>query len=155
MTYWKDIGRSKDFWSGVIFLALGCAAVSLGRDHPMGTAMRMGPAYFPTMLGLLLALIGLVVVLRAFFKPGPTVGRISFGKPALVLGATVLFGLLLRSLGLGIALIILVILSAYASERFRWPVAIALAVGLAIGSVIIFVRLLGLPIPIFGTWFGG
>ena len=75
MAYWKNIGRSKDFWSGVIFLALGCAAVSLGRDHPMGTAMRMGPAYFPTMLGLLL-----------------------------------------RSLGLGIALIMLVILSAYASE---------------------------------------
>jgi hypothetical protein len=155
MAYWKNIGRSKDFWSGVIFLALGCAAVSLGRDHPMGTAMRMGPAYFPTMLGLLLALIGLAVVLRALVKPGLSVGRISFGKPALVLGATVLFGLLLRSLGLGIALIMLVILSAYASERFRWPVALALAVGLAIGSTIIFVRLLGLPIPILGTWFGG
>jgi hypothetical protein len=121
----------------------------------MGTAMRMGPAYFPTMLGLLLALIGLAVVLRALFKPGASVGRISFGKPALVLGATVLFGLLLRFLGLAGALILLVVLSAYASERFRWPIALALAVGLAVGSSIIFVRLLGLPIPILGTWLGG
>ena len=51
MADWKAFGRSKDLWSGIIFLALGCAAVALGRDHPMGTAMRMGPAYFPTMLG--------------------------------------------------------------------------------------------------------
>jgi hypothetical protein len=151
----KRIGRSKDFWSGLIFLGMGGAAVVLGRDHPMGTAMRMGPAYFPTMLGLLLALIGLAVVLRALFKPGASVGRISFGKPALVLGATVLFGLLLRFLGLAGALILLVVLSAYASERFRWPIALALAVGLAVGSSIIFVRLLGLPIPILGTWLGG
>jgi putative tricarboxylic transport membrane protein len=107
------------------------------------------------MLGLLLTLIGIAVVLRALVNPGPAVGRISFGKPGLVLGATVLFGLLLRSLGLAIALIMLVVLSAYASERFRWPVAFALAVGLAIASSIIFVRLLGLPIPILGIWFGG
>jgi hypothetical protein len=155
MAGWKAIWRSKDLWSGLIFLGLGCAAVALGRNHPMGTAMRMGPAYFPTMLGLLLALIGLAVILRALFKAGPSVGRISFGKPALVLGATVLFGFLLQSLGLAGSLILLVILSAYASERFRWPVALALAVGLAVGCSVIFVQLLGLPIPIFGTWFGG
>jgi hypothetical protein len=155
MSDWKGIGRSKDFWSGIIFLSIGCAAVALGRDHPMGTAMRMGPAYFPTMLGLLLTLIGIAVVLRALVKPGEAVGRIAFRKPALVLGATVLFGLLLHSLGLAVALTMLVVLSAYASERFRWPVAFALAVGLAIGSSIIFVRLLGLPIPLLGAWFGG
>ena len=155
MVHWKNIGRSKDLWSGVIFVALGCAAVILGRGNPMGTAMRMGPAYFPTMLGLLLALIGLTVVVRAIIKPGPSISRISFGKPALVLAATVLFGLLLNSLGLAGALILLVVLCAFASERFRWPVALALAVGLAIGSSIIFVYLLALPIPLLGTWFGG
>lgn len=117
--------------------------------------MRMGPAYFPTMLGLLLALIGLAVVLRALVRPGPAVGQFALRKPALVLGATVLFGLLLRPLGLAGALVLLVVLSACASERFRWPVALALGVGLAVGSSILFVRLLGLPIPILGTWLGG
>jgi hypothetical protein len=155
MAGWKAIWCSKDLWSGLIFLGLGTAAVALGRNHPMGTAMRMGPAYFPTMLGLLLALIGLAVVLRALLKPGPAVGRISFGKPALVLGATVLFGFLLQFLGLAGSIILLVVLSACASERFRWPVALALAVGLAVSSSVIFVRLLGLPIPILGTWLGG
>ena len=155
MVYWKNVGRSKDLWSGIIFIALGCAAVILGQGNPMGTAMRMGPAYFPTMLGLLLALIGIAVVLRAIIKPGPSISRISFGKPALILAATALFGLLLNSLGLASALILLVVMCAFASERFRWPVALALAVGLAISSSIIFVYLLGLPIPILGTWFGG
>lgn len=155
MADWKAIRCSKDLWSGIIFLAMGCAAVALGRDHPMGTAMRMGPAYFPTMLGLLLALIGLAVVLRVLVRPGPAVGQFALRKPALVLGATVLFGLLLRPLGLAGALVLLVVLSACASERFRWPVALALGVGLAVGSSILFVRLLGLPIPILGTWLGG
>jgi 4-hydroxybenzoate polyprenyltransferase len=53
------------------------------------------------------------------------------------------------------ALILLVVVSAYASARFRWPVALVLAGGLTVGSSIIFVWLLGLPIPIIGTWFGG
>ena len=155
MADWKAIRCSKDLWSGIIFLALGCAAVALGRNHPMGTAMRMGPAYFPTMLGVLLALIGLAVVLRALVRPGPAVGQFAARKPALVLGATVLFGLLLHPLGLAGALVLLVVLSARASERFRWPVALVLGVGLAVGSSILFVRLLGLPIPILGTWLGG
>jgi hypothetical protein len=72
-----------------------------------------------------------------------------------VMASNVLFALLLRRLGLAGALILLVIVSAYASKRFRWPVALTLAVGLAVGSSILFVRLLGLPIPILGTWLGG
>jgi len=155
MAGWKAVRGSKHLWSAIFFLALGCAAVALGRNHPMGTAMRMGPAYFPTMLGLFLALIGLAVVVRALVRPGPAVGPFAFWKPALVLAATVLFGLLLRPLGLAGALILLVVVSASASERFRWTVALALAVGLAAGSSILFVRLLGLPIPILGTWLGG
>jgi len=149
------IRNPKDFWSGVIFAAVGIAAIVLGRDQPTGTAMRMGPAYFPTLLGILLTLIGLAMTLRALLRPGSRVDEFTFGKPALVLGANVLFGLLLRPLGLVVALIALVLVSAYASERFRWPAAVALAVGLAATSALAFVRLLGLPIPILGTWLGG
>ena len=87
--------------------------------------------------------------------PGLPVTRLAYGKLALVTAANVLFALLLRPLGLVGALVLLVIVSAYASARFRWPVALALAAGLAAGSSIIFVWLLGLPIPIFGTWLGG
>ncbi len=151
----KVIGQSKDFWSGVIFLAVGIGFVHFGRAYSMGTAVHMGPAYFPTMLGGLLALIGFIAIVRALIRPGPTVGRIAYGKLALVTVSNVLFALLLRPLGLLASLTLLVVMSAYASKRFRWPVALGLAAGLAAGSAIIFVWLLGLPIPIVGTWLGG
>jgi putative tricarboxylic transport membrane protein len=155
MTDWKAIGESKDFWSGVIFLGVGVAFVGLGRHYPMGTTMRMGPGYFPMVLGGLLASIGFILMVRALLRPGPGVGRLANNKVALVTLSNVLFALLLRRLGLAAALILLVVVSAYASKRFRWPVALTLAVGLAVGSSIIFVWLLGLPIPIRGTWLGG
>jgi hypothetical protein len=147
--------RTKDFWSGVIFLGVGLASVGFARSYTMGSTMRMGPGYFPTVLGGLLALIGLVLMVRAWFQAGTPVGRLAFSKLALVTVSNVLFALLLRRLGLAGALILLVVVSAYASKRFRWPVALALAVGVAAGSSFIFTRLLGLPVPIFGPWFGG
>jgi hypothetical protein len=149
------IRHPKDFWSGVIFLVVGLASVLLIRHLPMGTTMKMGPAYFPTMLGGLGILIGLITMGRALVRPGPPVGALALGKVAFVVGANTLFGLLLRPLGLAGALLVLVVLSACASARFRWPVALTLAGGLALGSSLVFVRLLGLPIPILGTWFGG
>jgi hypothetical protein len=155
MADWKATGESKDFWSGVIFLAAGLAAVGIARSYSMGTAVRMGPGYFPTMLGGLLAFIGIVLIVRTLIRPGPTVGRLAYSKLGLITLSNVLFALLLRRLGLVAALILLVVVSAYASKRFRWPVATALAVGLAIGSSIVFVWLLGLPILIRGPWLGG
>ena len=151
----KAIGNSKDFWSGLIFFGVGLAFFGLGRHYPMGTTMRMGPGYFPTVLGGLLALLGFILMARAVLRPGPSVGRLAYSKVALITFSNVLFALLLRRLGLAGALILLVVVSAYASKRFRWPVALTLAVGLAAGSSIIFVWLLGLPIPIRGTWLGG
>ena len=151
----KAMAGSKDFWSGVIFLGVGVAFAGFGRHYPMGTTMRMGPGYFPALLAGLLALIGLALIIRSFLRPGPSVGRLALSKIALVTLSSVLFALSLRRLGLAGALILLVVVSAYASKRFRWPVALILAVALAAGSSIIFVRLLGLPIPIRGAWLGG
>ena len=149
------IRSPKDFWSGAVFVAVGLAAIVFGRDHPMGTAMRMGPAYFPTVLGGLLTLIGLAAVIRSLIRPGEPVGRMALGKLALVTVSIVLFGLLLRPLGLAGAILLLVFVSAYASRRFTWSTALTLAVGLAACCAVVFVKLLGLPIPIFGAWLGG
>ncbi len=149
------IRNPKDFWSGVIFVAVGVAAVGFGRNHPMGTAARMGPAYFPTVLGGLLTLIGLIAVIRSLASPGEPVGRLARGKAILVTASIVLFGLLLRPLGLAAAVFLLVLVSAYASRRFAWSPALSLAAALATFCSVAFVKLLGLPIPILGTWFGG
>jgi hypothetical protein len=152
---WKAIGESKDLWSGLFFFITGIIFVGLSRNYQMGVAMKIGPAYFPTLLGSLLALIGLALMARAFIRPGPSVGHLAYSKIAWVVIANVLFAVSLRRLGLAVALILLVILSAYASKRFRWPAALCLAAGLSLGAVIVFIWLLKLPIPILGTWFGG
>jgi hypothetical protein len=144
----------KDLWTGVLFIALGLAAVYFARTQPIGTAMRMGPAYFPTMLGLLLAVIGIALLVRSFLRPGTPLGMFALGKVAWITGSILLFGLLLRGMGLVVAIIVIVVLSAYASQKFRWPVALLLAVGIALSSAILFIVLLGIPIPIIGTWIG-
>ena len=155
MKNWKAAGASKDFWSGMVFLAVAVTFIFFGRQHAMGTAMRMGPAYFPTVLGGLLALIAFILIGRSLLKPGPSVGQLALGKLGLITASNVLFALLLRRVGLASAVILLVVVAAYAGRWFRWPVALALAIGLGVGSCVVFVRLLNLPIPILGSWLGG
>jgi hypothetical protein len=116
--------------------------------------MRMGPAYFPTVLGGLLALIGIAAVVRSLVVAGQPVGQLASGKLGLVLASNVLFGLLLRRLGLVISLFLLVMVSAYASQRFSWRASLLLAAGLVAFCAVAFVQLLGLPIPLLGAWLG-
>lgn len=150
------IRNAKDFWSGAIFIGFGLAAVVVARDYPMGTGLKMGPAYFPTVLGALLVLIGVIAVVRSFVSKEPgNITPFAWKGMVLVLASTVLFGLLLRGAGLALALAVLVIASAYGSVKFRWGPAAALAVGMVVFCVLVFVKALGLPIPVVGSWFGG
>ncbi|MFC5514049.1 tripartite tricarboxylate transporter TctB family protein [Massilia jejuensis] len=148
------IRHPKDFWTGCIFLFFGLAAIIIGLEYPMGSAGRMGPAYFPSVLGGLLALVGLVGVIRSFLRPGEAIGKFHLKELFLVLLAVLLFGFLMRRAGLVPAVLVLVLLAAYASPKFTWKANLILAVGLAAFAVIVFVKLLGLPMPIFGPWFG-
>jgi len=149
------IRNPKDFWSGLLFLGVGGAVVLLARDYQLGSALKMGPGYFPTALGGLLALVGLVAVARSFIRPGTAMEPFHWRLLLMMLGATLLFGVLVRNAGLIVAVAVLVLLAAAASVYFRWTTAIALATGLIIFSVVVFVKALGLPIPLIGPWFGG
>ena len=149
------IRHDKDLWSSLVFVAVGGAAVVLARSHPMGSALKMGPAFFPTILGGLLVLIGLVVGVRALVTPGERIGGFAWKPLAYVTISTALFGVLVRGGGLIIALVVLTILSARASRNFSWAAAATLAVGLAVFSVLVFVKALGLPIAAVGPWLGG
>lgn len=146
------IKHPKDFWTGVIFLVFGLAAVFIGRDYAMGTAAKMGPAYFPTILGALLALIGGIAVLRSFKRKGEAIEKFHLKELFIVLSAVVLFGVLMRGAGLGPAAVVLIMLSAYASPQFKWHEALLLALGMAGFAVLVFVKLLGLPLQVFGPW---
>jgi hypothetical protein len=149
------ITGSKDLWSGLIFIAFGAAAIMLARGYAMGHAGRMGPGYFPTALGGVLVLIGLVLVVQSLIAAGDAVTGLAWRKAVLVLMASGLFGISVEGLGLAASTALLVMISGLASERFRFGPFLALAVGLSVFSSVVFVTLLGLPIPILGPWLGG
>jgi Tripartite tricarboxylate transporter TctB family len=149
------IRSTKDFWTGVLYVFFGSSAVLIARDYGMGTALRMGPAYFPTVLGVLLALIGIISLVRSFIETGSPIGAFAFKGLLLVVGSTLVFGFIVRGAGLAVALPVLVITSAYASVRFRWGPSLALAAGLTLFCVLVFLKGLGVPLPILGSWFGG
>lgn len=148
------IRNPKDFWSGVIYVLFGSMALFVGRDYSMGTALRMGPAYFPSLLGGLLIVVGVISVLRSFWIVGTPVGALALEKLSVITGSVILFGLIVRGLGLAIALPLLVIMSARASTRFRWRPSIAMAAGLTIFCVLVFIKGLGVPLPLIGNWIG-
>ncbi|MDO9315914.1 MAG: tripartite tricarboxylate transporter TctB family protein [Burkholderiaceae bacterium] len=146
------IKHPKDFWTGVIFLVFGLSAVLIGRDYAMGTAGKMGPAYFPTVLGGLLSVVGGIAVFRSFKRVGEQIERFHLKELFIVLAAVVLFGLLMRGAGLAPAAVVLIMISAYASPQFKWHEALLLALGMAGFAVLVFVKLLGLPLQVFGPW---
>jgi hypothetical protein len=148
------IRNPKDFWSGVLYLVLGLAAVIIARDYAMGNAGRMGPGYFPTVLGWMLAAIGAVCVVRSLLTPGEGIDKFAIKQIILVLAAVLLFGFLMRGAGLIVATLAIIGVSAYASVKFSIKGTAALAIGLAVFAVALFVKALGLPMPILGPWFG-
>jgi hypothetical protein len=150
------IRNPRDFWAGAIYLALAIAAIWIGRDYQLGTSERMGPGYFPTALGAILAVFGVVSMGRSFIRSGEAVAAIAWRPLVLVLGSTVLFGLLLPRAGVLIALPCLIVVSALASRNSRLDAAsIAALVGLVAFCVVVFVKGLGVPMPLLGSWFGG
>ena len=149
------IRSAKDFWSGLLYICLGSSAIMIARDYAMGTAVKMGPAYFPTILGALLVLIGAISVIRSFVVSGTPIGAFAFKGLSFIIVSTMIFGFLVRGAGLIVALPLLVIMSAYGSTRFRWRPTIVMAFGLTLFCVLVFIKGLGIPLPIIGSWFGG
>lgn len=144
-----QIRDAKDFWSGVMFAAFGLAFVVLSRQYDMGTAARMGPAYFPAVLGALLMLLGIAIAIKGLRSNIRTVvDRFHFRPLVLVLGAVVAFGLLLRPAGLLVALTALVLLSSLGSEESRLRDTALLTVGLAVLVLIVFIHSLGMTVPV-------
>jgi hypothetical protein len=143
------IRAPKDFWSGLMFIAFAAVALAAARDYSLGTAVRMGPGYFPLLLGGVLALLGAVLVVRSVMIDGEPVGPLHVVPLAVVVLGVTLFGWLLPILGLAAALAVAVLVSAAASRESRPLEAAGLAVVLAAFSVAVFVYGLRLPLPVW------
>lgn len=192
------IKNGKDFWAGLMFLGFGLGFMLVAQNYPMGSAVRMGPAYFPTVLGGMLAILGGMVFFRAFvsqfehplkvftFRPlllvaSAVIGGATYfadsqlkGVPMveyvltsvalllfigafgpksmfLILLSVVIFGYALKPLGLVLATVILIVVSAVGGHDFRKKEIVILTVVLVIFGVFVFVKGLGLP---FNLWPG-
>ena len=193
-----QIKNGKDFWAGIMYMAFGAAFMIVARNYAMGSALRMGPAYFPTVLGGILVVLGIVVFIRCFnsslehswrilpfniklFIPAVIIGVpafiwqkdlysaggqwlvyaingvgivlffASFGKRSLyqILVMTILFGYMLKPLGLVISTVALIFGAAMAGHEFKFKEVAIMAVVLAIVSAAAFVYGLGLPFPVW------
>jgi hypothetical protein len=146
-----QIRNQKDFAAGLIYLATG-AGFSIGAlSYRMGDPARMGPGFFPFWLGILLAVVGVVTALTGLQRTAvpERIKRLELGPIAWILGAVVLYGLLLQTAGLVLSLVALVLVSSRASHEFTWRGALVSAVLLVIFSIGVFIYGINLQIPLW------
>jgi hypothetical protein len=149
------IKSPKDFWAGLMFIGFGVFFMIWALVHyQMGTAVRMGPAYFPTMLGGLLAVLGAIVFLGSLVVEGPPVPAFAFRPLILISVGCVLYGYLMKPLGLVGATAALVYVSALGGHEFNWKEATILYVILILFSYLVFVKGLTLPFPVWPEFVG-
>ena len=151
-----QIRNPKDFWSGVMFAVVGFAFAIIVKvyEYPMGTGSRMGPGYFPFVLGVILGVLGLVIIAKAWFSQGAPISKFAWRPIFWVLAAVIIFGLTVKFLGLALAIIVLTLVSAYGGHEFKLREQLIAAVVLATGSVLVFVYGLKLPFPIWPSFLG-
>ena len=147
------IKSGQDFWSGCVFMAFGVGTVALAQGYPLGSAARMGPAYFPTALGALLAAIGLVMLVKSLGSAeGGNVERINVWLLLRVLLSVAAFAMLLHPLGLVLTAVVVVVVAAWAGHEFRFGEALISGLLLALISYALFVWGLNQTMPVW-PWF--
>lgn len=141
--------RSKDLIAGLIFVFFGIAAIWLAQGYPMGSARRMGPAYFPTIIGGTLAMLGLIISARSFRSLSEPIRLPALRPLIMIIAGVVGFALLLKPLGLVLALLVLILIGCLGGSQFRVREVAILYIILVLITVIFFVYGLGLQ---FSLW---
>lgn len=150
------VRNRRDFWSGVMFAAIGIAFVIFSQEYQMGSPARMGPGFFPMVLGALLALLGLVVLWQSTSSDNEEVhvGRIGWRELLLILAAITVFAVALPRLGMVVSVALLIAISAFASYEVRWKETIVSIAVLLTLSWLVFVKGLELQFPVWPTFLG-
>jgi hypothetical protein len=149
-----QLEKPRDLAGGVMVMAMALGFFVVGRELEIGSSFRMGPGYFPTILSGIMFLLG--AVMAGLALRGPTqegaFGHWPWLALVLVIGAIVFFGITLRGLGLAPVIFIVVLVNAWGSRYATVSTSLLLALGIAAFTTILFVRLLGLPLPLVGPW---
>jgi hypothetical protein len=152
-----QIKSQKDFWSGLMFIVAGLGFAWGATNYNFGSAARPGPGYFPFGLGMLLAVLGAVILLKALTvktQDGDPVGAIAWRPLVLIVASVAVFGLLLPRLGMVLSLPILVLIASFAGDEFHLGEVLINSVVLTVFSWLVFIVGLGLTIPLWPTFLG-
>jgi hypothetical protein len=140
--------NNRDFWAGVMLILIGAASILIAHAYPFGSTMRMGPGYFPSLLGGILALFGTYVLIIGL-RRGEKITVHCSTRALIVLPVSLIaFGLLMNHAGFIPAMAVLVFGSASAGQDFKFVEVLLLTFILTGLSVAIFIWGLGLPYPL-------
>lgn len=146
------IKNQKDFWSGALFTAFGLGVLAVARHYPFGTTTRMGAGFFPMVLAAVLAIFGVIIIVKACLtKRRDDIANTAMMPLVLVIVATVFYGALVQEAGFVAVTFISVLIAARASRRGGWVPQLLLAAGTTLCCFLIFIQGLGLPLTSFGS----
>ncbi len=140
-----DCGQNKDFWAGLMFMGTGAMAMFIARDYAFGSTLRMGPGYFPSMLGGVLILFGIAVMVKGLRSSEKIKGTWSLRALIVLPLSLAAFGILMEKAGFLPAMVALVFGSAAAGREFKWLEVFLCTIVLTVISVALFIWGLGLP----------
>ena len=160
------IKSQQDFYSGLMFMGAGVAFAWGATNYNVGTGARMGPGYFPLMLGVLMALVGAVITFTALVietEDGDKIGKWAWRPLFYIIAANVVFGVLLAGLrdfnvpafGLIVAIYALTFIASMAQAGWKFKTTLLLATALAVGSYLVFVMALALQFPVWPEFITG
>ena len=145
----------RDLVAGAVFIAFG-AAFGIGAfQYDFGDPVRPGPGFFPIVVGLLLGVAGVVIALRSAIDEADAVaaGSTNWRAMTMIVGGLLVFALVVRGAGLVPAVFVASLIASFASRNTKPLGALAMAIGLTVLSVLIFVVALNLRLPLLGTRF--
>ena len=146
----------KDLLAGAVFTGFGLAFAVTSTTYEIGTALRMGPGFFPLVLGAILVLLGISIAVKGFVAgEGGDLGTVPWRSLVLLIAAILFFGATVRDLGLVPALFVSVLLAALAGRNAKLVPSVVIAASLTALSVLIFVVALQLRLSLIGPWLGG
>jgi hypothetical protein len=149
MWFVMRIRSQRDFWAGILFLGIAAFFVVTATNYQLGTVQRMGPGYFPIAVGCVLALLGAIIMVRSLMFDGPPIEQFGLRELGFTMLSVALFGVALVYLGLVAAIVVLVVVGAFADRTSRPIEVVMLAIFLSVFSVLVFVHLLGLPLQVW------
>lgn len=139
----------QDFGAGVLFLLIGAAGLYFGSDLDFGTARRMGPGFFPTIISWLIVGLGLFVGFRALAVDGPAIERLQLRPILMIVIALATFGFLIKAIGVVLTAILMMVIAAYARPKVRLVETLIFAVCMTAFIVLVFVFGLNQPMPLW------